>query len=136
MQMPMVWMGRLQGKRLIRRVYGLDVMLNLCEHSRAEKFSHFLYAGVPGITDALPRNLQERFPGLNIAGTFSPPFRQLNNVEVSELQRRVRETCPDFFGVGLSTPKQERFMAEFANRVWRGKTSWHGVQFGTRPNDW
>jgi N-acetylglucosaminyldiphosphoundecaprenol N-acetyl-beta-D-mannosaminyltransferase len=111
--MPMVWMGRLQGKPSIRRVYGPDLMLNLCEHSRAEKFSHFLYGGVPGIADALAHNLQHRFRGLNIAGTFSPPFRQLNLIEVSDLQRRVRETRPDFFWVGLSTPKQERFMAQY-----------------------
>src|ERR1700737_2074503 len=71
--MPMVWMGRLQGQRSIRRVYGPDLMLILCERSRAENFSHFLYGGVPGIADALAHKLRERFPGLNIAGTFSPP---------------------------------------------------------------
>ncbi len=65
------------------------------------------------MADALADNLQQRFRGLNIAGTFSPPFRQLNVIEVSELQRRVRETRPDFFWVGLSTPKQERFMAQY-----------------------
>src|SRR6266480_3757077 len=111
--MPMVWMGRLQGKRLIRRVYGPDLMLNLCEHSCAENFSHFLYGGVPGTADALAHDLRKRFPGLRIAGTFSPPFRQLNVIEISELQRRVREARPDFLWVGLSTPKQERFMAQY-----------------------
>jgi N-acetylglucosaminyldiphosphoundecaprenol N-acetyl-beta-D-mannosaminyltransferase len=111
--MPMVWMGRLQGKRSIRRVYGPDLMLNLCEHSRAENFSHFLYGGVPGVADALAHKLRERFPGLNIAATFSPSFRELNDLEVNELRQRVRETRPDFFWVGLSTPKQERFMAQY-----------------------
>jgi N-acetylglucosaminyldiphosphoundecaprenol N-acetyl-beta-D-mannosaminyltransferase len=111
--MPMVWMGRLQGQASIRRVYGPDLMLNLCERSRAENFSHFLYGGVPGIADALAHKLRERFPGLNIAGTFSPPFRELNPTERDELQRRVREARPDFFWVGLSTPKQERFMAQY-----------------------
>lgn len=110
--MPMVWMGRLQGKHSIRRVYGPDLMLNLCEHSRPENFSHFFYGGAPGVADELAHKLQERFPGLKIAGTFTPPFRRLNDVELAELQRRVGETHPDFFWVGLSTPKQERFMAE------------------------
>ena len=111
--MPMVWMGRLQGKNSIQRVYGPDLMLNLCDHSRAENFSHFLYGAAPGVADALARNLQERFPGLNIVGAFTPPFRDLDDAERVELQRRVRETRPDFFWVGLSTPKQERFMAEY-----------------------
>ena len=64
------------------------------------------------MADALARKLQERFPGLNIVGAFTPPFRDLNDAERAELQRRIRETRPDFFWVGLSTPKQEWFMAE------------------------
>jgi len=115
--MPMVWMGRLQGQPSIRRVYGPDLMLNLCDHSRAENLSHFLYGGVPGIADALARKLRERFPGLNIAGTFSPPFRELTPTERDELQRRVREARPDFFWVGISTPKQECFMAEYLSML-------------------
>jgi N-acetylglucosaminyldiphosphoundecaprenol N-acetyl-beta-D-mannosaminyltransferase len=111
--MPMVWMGRLQGHRSIRRVYGPDLMLNVCEHSRSDGFSHFLYGGVPGTAGALAHNLRERFPGLNIVGIFTPPFRELNVAERDELQQQVRETRPDFFWVGLSTPKQERFMAEY-----------------------
>lgn len=111
--MPMVWMGQMQGKPAIQRVYGPDLMLNLCEHSRKGEFTHFLYGGVPGIADLLADTLRTRFRGIKIVGTFSPPFRQLNLIEVSDLQKRVRETRPDFFWVGLSTPKQERFMAQY-----------------------
>jgi N-acetylglucosaminyldiphosphoundecaprenol N-acetyl-beta-D-mannosaminyltransferase len=111
--MPMVWMGRAQGKAAIRRVYGPDLMLNLCEHSPAAGFTHFFYGGNPGVADELAEKLMARFPGLRVVGTFTPPFRRLNDEEVRELQRRVRETRPDFLWVGLSTPKQEKFMAEF-----------------------
>ena len=110
--MPMVWMGKLQGQASIARVYGPDLMLNLCDHSRSENFSHFFYGGVDGVADELARQLQQRFPGLMIAGTYSPPFRPLNASELSELQKQIEQNRPDFFWVGLSTPKQERFMAE------------------------
>jgi N-acetylglucosaminyldiphosphoundecaprenol N-acetyl-beta-D-mannosaminyltransferase len=110
--MPMVWMGKLQGHQSIQRVYGPDLMLNLCEHSVAEGFSHFFYGGVPGVADELRDQLQRRFPGLKIVGTYTPPFRRLNDTELSDLQQSVRVTRPDFFWVGLSTPKQERFMAQ------------------------
>jgi N-acetylglucosaminyldiphosphoundecaprenol N-acetyl-beta-D-mannosaminyltransferase len=110
--MPMVWMGKLQGQASIDRVYGPDLMLNLCEHSRSEKFSHFFYGGDAGVAEDLARQLQQRFPGLMIAGTYSPPFRPLNTDELAELQHQVEKARPDFFWVGLSTPKQERFMAE------------------------
>ena len=109
--MPMVWMGRMQGHDSIRRVYGPDLMLNLCEHSGANGFRHFLFGGKPGVADSLAASLQARFPGLTIAGTYSPPFRPLNAGELADLQSKVHETKPDFFWVGLSTPKQERFMA-------------------------
>jgi N-acetylglucosaminyldiphosphoundecaprenol N-acetyl-beta-D-mannosaminyltransferase len=110
--MPMVWMGRLQGQSSIRRVYGPDLMLNLCAHSRATDFRHFLYGGKQGVADELARSLRTRFAGINIAGTYSPPFHPLRARELSELQAQVRAAQPDFFWVGLSTPKQERFMSE------------------------
>jgi N-acetylglucosaminyldiphosphoundecaprenol N-acetyl-beta-D-mannosaminyltransferase len=110
--MPMVWMGKLQGHKSIDRVYGPDLMLNLCEHSTAAGFTHFLYGGVPGVAEELKGNLQARFPGLKIVGTYTPPFRRLNDTELGDLQAMVRGTRPDFFWVGLSTPKQERFMAQ------------------------
>jgi N-acetylglucosaminyldiphosphoundecaprenol N-acetyl-beta-D-mannosaminyltransferase len=115
--MPMVWMGKLQGQTSIRRVYGPDLMLNLCEHSCTEGFSHFLYGGASGIVEQLQLLLEERFPGLKIVGSYSPPFRRLNDLEIHDLQERVRATRPDFFWVGLSTPKQERFMAQYMSML-------------------
>jgi N-acetylglucosaminyldiphosphoundecaprenol N-acetyl-beta-D-mannosaminyltransferase len=111
--MPMVWMGKLQGQPEIQRVYGPDLMLNICQHSVAQGFSHFLFGGLPGMADELKRELESRFPGLKIMGTFVPPFRNLNEAEVKDLQERISATRPDFFWVGLSTPKQEFFMAEY-----------------------
>ena len=87
-------------------------MLNLCEHSVGEGLSHFLYGGVPGVAEGLKGKLEARFPGLKIVGTCTPPFRPLNDAELHDLQERVRVARPDFFWVGLSTPKQEHFMAQ------------------------
>jgi N-acetylglucosaminyldiphosphoundecaprenol N-acetyl-beta-D-mannosaminyltransferase len=54
-----------------------------------------------------------RFPGLQVVGCYTPPFRALNPDEVSALQKQIREARPDIMWVGLSTPKQEKFMAEY-----------------------
>ncbi len=110
--MPMVWMGKLQGHPSIERVYGPDLMLNLCENSIGHGFSHFLYGAGSGVAEQLQHKLESRFPGLKIVGMYTPPFRRLNDGELRDLQERVRLARPDFFWVGLSTPKQERFMAE------------------------
>jgi N-acetylglucosaminyldiphosphoundecaprenol N-acetyl-beta-D-mannosaminyltransferase len=111
--MPMVWIGKLQGYPMIQRVYGPDLMLNICEHSVREGFTHFFFGGLPGVAEALKQRLQSRFPGLKVVGTYAPPFRPLNDAELRQLEDNVRATQPDFFWVGLSTPKQERFMAEY-----------------------
>lgn len=110
--MPMVWMGRLQGFREMRRVYGPDLMLRVCELSVMRGFSHFFYGGGPGVAESLKARLEQRFPGLNVVGTCTPPFRPLTAEEENQLTERITELKPDIVWVGLSTPKQERFMAE------------------------
>ena len=115
--MPMVWVGRAQGFRDMRRVYGPDLMLRICELSRPRGFTHFFYGGAPGVAEQLKRELERRFPGLRIVGTYTPPFRPLNAEEEAALVRLVGQAKPDVFWVGLSTPKQEKFMAQYSPRL-------------------
>jgi N-acetylglucosaminyldiphosphoundecaprenol N-acetyl-beta-D-mannosaminyltransferase len=115
--MPMVWMGRLRGVKQMSRVYGPDLMLRVCDWTRRNGGSHFLYGGGPGVAEALKERLEGKFPGLRIAGTFTPPFRPLNAKEEDELQARIAALKPDILWVGLSTPKQEKFMAQFLPKL-------------------
>ena len=105
--MPLVWLG----PRGVERVYGPDLMLAVCEAGRARGLRHYLYGGVPGVAAELQRRLVARFPGLEITGTFTPPFRELNPDEFAALQAGVARARPDVLWVGLSSPKQEKFMA-------------------------
>lgn len=115
--MPMVWMGKLQGASVMGRVYGPDLMLRVCEYSRTRGITHFLYGGAEGVAPQLKSRLEERFPGLRVVGTCTPPFRPLNQEEETRLAVRISELKPDIFWVGLSTPKQERFMATHWHRL-------------------
>jgi N-acetylglucosaminyldiphosphoundecaprenol N-acetyl-beta-D-mannosaminyltransferase len=110
--MPTVWVGRLQGFRHMDRVYGPDLMLEVCRLSEERGYTHFFYGGKDGIAERLADSLRMRYRKLIVVGMNTPPFRLLNPVEEQELQEHVRKTRPDFFWVGLSTPKQERFMAD------------------------
>ncbi|MBU6409962.1 MAG: WecB/TagA/CpsF family glycosyltransferase [Verrucomicrobia bacterium] len=115
--MPMVWTGRFSGHRQMRRVYGPDLMLDVCAWSEANPCRHFFFGGAPGVAALLAERLKARFPKIEIAGAFTPPFRPFQPSEERELAALVRAARPDIFWVGLSTPKQERFMAEFLPKL-------------------
>ena len=111
--MPLVWLGRHHVKPEVQRVYGPDLMNEIFAATQMAKFKHFLYGGAPGVAEELKAKLEARFPGVQIVGTYTPPFRPLNADEKRELSEKVRAAAPDLMWVGLSTPKQERFMAEY-----------------------
>lgn len=114
--MPMVWLGKLNGHREMDRVYGPDLMLLVCEYTRDHGYTHFLYGGADGVAQELQRKLEAKFPGIKIVGTYTPPFRPLNETEEADLIRLVAEKKPDIIWVGLSTPKQEKFMAQYQDK--------------------
>jgi N-acetylglucosaminyldiphosphoundecaprenol N-acetyl-beta-D-mannosaminyltransferase len=111
--MPTVWVGRLRGFSGMRRVFGPDLMLETCKMSVEKGYSHFLYGGAPGVAESLEESLVKKFPGLRVVGTYTPPFRPLNDEEEGSLRKMVAFLRPDIIWVGLSTPKQERFMAKY-----------------------
>lgn len=115
--MPMSWIGWLQGHKQMDRVYGPDFMANLCQLSAGKGYRHYLYGGQPGVASELKSALEKRFPGLQIVGTFTPPFRSLTQEEENDLLIDVQNTKPDILWVGLSTPKQEGFMAQYVDRL-------------------
>jgi N-acetylglucosaminyldiphosphoundecaprenol N-acetyl-beta-D-mannosaminyltransferase len=115
--MPTVWVGRAQGLDQIRRVFGPDLMSEVCRRSVEKNFTHFLYGGKPGVAEELKSNLERWFRDVQIVGTFTPPFRPLLANEQAELEDLLARVRPDVIWVGLSTPKQERFMAEFVSRL-------------------
>lgn len=115
--MPMVWLSRLRGFKHVRRVYGPDLMLDACARSQQTGWRHYFYGGGEGVADLLARNLVERFPGLHVAGTFCPPFRPMTEAEDRELIERINASGADIVWVGLSTPKQEYWMARHVGRI-------------------
>ncbi len=115
--MPIVWTGKIMGFKNIGRVYGPDLMREICDKGRAFGIRHFLYGGRPGVAQLLQKRLEELYPGINIVGTFTPPFRPLNPAEKAELFRTLECTKPDILWVGISTPKQELFMHEYLEEL-------------------
>lgn len=114
---PTVWVGHWQGQPQMRRVYGPDFMLEMCRRSLRNDYRHFLYGGGPGVAKLLRARLTRNMPWLHVVGTYTPPFGPLSAEEERKLEESVAEARPDVMWVGLSTPKQERFMAEHCERL-------------------
>ena len=114
---PTVWLGWWSGFKDMTRVYGPEFMLEICRLSVERGFRHFLYGGKPGVAEELKATLETQFPGLRITGTYTPPFRPLNSAEEQDLKSAIEHSKPDILWCGLSTPKQERFMAQYCGRL-------------------
>src|SRR5437867_2322934 len=105
--MPLVWFGRLRGARGMRRAYGPDLMKEVCRVTASVPVRHFFYAGAPGVPEELARRLTAEFPGLQVGGAYSPPYRMLSRGELEKVAEPINGSGSQIVWVGLSTPKQE-----------------------------
>ena len=115
--MPMVWAARWAGVDEVERVYGPDLMLEVCSRAARRGWTSYFYGGRHGVPEMLASRLSQRFPGLEIVGTHSPPFRELSAEEDGLTVDQINHADPDLVWVGLSTPKQERWMASHLGKL-------------------
>jgi N-acetylglucosaminyldiphosphoundecaprenol N-acetyl-beta-D-mannosaminyltransferase len=115
--MPLVWFSRLIRRAPAHRVYGPDLMRALTGISPARGFRHFYYGGAPGVADRLKAEMEGTHQGVKIVGTLVPPFRELTQEEDEAVVERINAARPDIVWVGLSTPKQEFWMARHLGRI-------------------
>jgi N-acetylglucosaminyldiphosphoundecaprenol N-acetyl-beta-D-mannosaminyltransferase len=111
--MPVVWATRLAGEPVPERVTGAALVFSLAEAAAREGRTIYLLGGETGVPETAAEALQERFGGLTVAGTQSPPFGFEKTAEgMAEVVRLVAEAKPDLVLVGLGFPKQERTIRE------------------------
>lgn len=115
--MPMVWCAHKAGAEWVSRVYGPDLMLEMCERAERNGLKFFFYGGAEGTPELLKEKLLEKFPALEVVGTHSPPFRALTDEEDAAIVKQINDSGADLVWVGLSTPKQERWMSAHADVI-------------------
>ena len=135
--MPLVWLSRLLGSCRTERVYGPDLMRRLTAISAQRFYRQFYYGGAEGVAEKLARSLEDIHPGLQVAGQFCPPFRELTPEEDQAVVDMINAARPDIVWVGLSTPKQEYWMASHLGRIHAPVMVGVGAAFdflaGTKP---
>ena len=115
--MPLVWLGRLRGHAIRRRVYGPELMMSFCRQTAGREYRHFLYGGDAGVAEKLAGELTRSCPGIQFVGSYAPPFRALTPEEDAQVVETINRAAPDILWVGLSTPKQEKWMWEHRERL-------------------
>ena len=115
---PLAWALRKLGHDIEGRVYGPELMDRACARAARSGLRFYLYGGRDERSLAqLATNLRERHPGLQLAGGWSPPFRELSDAELDEVAARINVARPDVVWVGIGVPKQEKWMAAMRGRL-------------------
>ena len=114
---PVAWALRRLGARGAGRVYGPDLLLALSALSAAHGYPQYYLGGAPGVADVLASALQKRFPGLPVAGSYAPPFRDQDAIEEQAMLDQINASGAQVVWVGLGSPKQDLWMARYRARL-------------------
>jgi len=115
--MPLVWALKHAGHVESDRVYGPDLMLSVFDAGSSKGLRHFLYGATAETLEQLQARLLAKFPQARIVGSYAPPFRQLSMQEEADIADRLNRSDADIIWVGLSSPKQELWMARMRDRL-------------------
>jgi exopolysaccharide biosynthesis WecB/TagA/CpsF family protein len=114
---PIARLGKRRGYHGLERVAGPDFMQKMFRDTMDGKVSHYFYGSTEETLTALKENLEKQYPGIDIRGMYSPPFRPLSPEEDEEDTRRINESGADILWVGLGAPKQEKWMNAHKGRI-------------------
>jgi len=109
--MPLLWLARLQGTPLKAKVSGSDFLIEFCRIASVRGRRVFFLGSAEGVVQQAARILQERYPGLVVAGTYSPTWGfDRNEEETRRILEAVKQHEPDILFVGAGAPKQEKWL--------------------------
>lgn len=114
---PLSSVGQKRGFKNMKRTTGPSLMGEIFKISVSKGYRHYFYGSTDETLEKLYSVLEETYPGIQIAGMYSPPFRPMTEDEDKAIVERINETKPDFVWVGLGAPKQEKWMAAHQGRV-------------------
>lgn len=110
--MPLLWVARLLGQPLLERITGTDLLYGAADLAARKGYRMFLLGAAPGVAATAGIILAQRFPGLQIVGTYAPPEQAaFDAAENAHIVAQIRAARPDLLFVALGTPKQEKWIA-------------------------
>lgn len=108
---PLIWISKWYKTPIKEKISGSDLFPKVCELAANKNYTMYLLGAAEGVADIAAKNLMKKYPGLNVVGTYSPPFGfEKNEQEMNKIKTQIQEVHPDILIVGLGCPKQEKFM--------------------------
>lgn len=108
---PLIWISKWYKAPIKEKISGSDLFPNVCELAANKNYTMYLLGAAEGVADTAAKNLMKKYPGLNVVGTYSPPFGfEKNEQEMNKIKTQIQAVHPDILIVGLGCPKQEKFM--------------------------
>jgi N-acetylglucosaminyldiphosphoundecaprenol N-acetyl-beta-D-mannosaminyltransferase len=115
--MPLVWGLRALGNHSASRVYGPDATEALLRCAQNSEIPIGFYGGSEATLNQLVERVKDRYPGIRIVFTLSPPFRTLSETEDNSIVKQIADSGARFLFIGLGCPKQENWIIDHQGRV-------------------
>ena len=108
---PLIWISKLLKNPIKEKISGSDFFPCLCKKCAEKGYTIFILGSAEGVADKAAQNLCNKFEGLQIAGTYSPPFGfEKNRNELEKINSLIKDAFPDVLAVSLGSPKGEKFL--------------------------
>lgn len=108
---PLLWIAKWYGTPIKEKISGSDLFPRLCKMAAKQGYTMFFLGAAEGVAAKAAKNLTRRFPGLNVVGTYSPPYGfEKDDAEMQKITTIIRDAQPHILIIGLGCPKQEKFI--------------------------
>jgi len=108
---PLIWISKLYQTPIREKISGSDLFPRLCERAAQSGLKMFFLGAAEGIAALAAQKLQAKYPGLQVCGTYSPPYGfEKDENETTRILQLIHQADPDILILGLGTPKQEKFL--------------------------
>ena len=115
---PLIWISKWYGTPIKEKISGSDLFPRLCAMAAKRGYKMYFLGAAEGVAAKAADNLERRFPGLQVVGTYSPPYGfEKNEVEVEKIKKMIKEAQPHILIVGLGCPKQELFILHYKDEL-------------------
>lgn len=115
---PLIWISKWYGTPIKEKISGSDLFPLLCKMAAEKGYTMYFLGAAEGVAAKAAENLMKKYKGLNVVGTYSPPYGfEKDEVELAKIEKMINEVHPHILIVGLGCPKQELFILHNKDRL-------------------